>query len=585
MEQRCTRLQFDAIAIFINRDKNINCYKHIIELSNYYKVIFIIPDGENDNYYIEKTKNKNILKLHVWDCYNIRQGKLIENALLSLKIIHYILWICNMNFSYFVKAAFTNIRILDITVNSNLFTCSAVEGIKSNYQYYLEYIDIVILDSTSENNNYIKTQNCKPKFFTINEINELVQYINNLPQNVEKTPKRINILYDADSMHVFTIKNYLSMFGRYSQHDITYTAATKWAKCKKGYLNKFDAVIIFYSIRVCIDGYLSPQFERALRSYSGHKILMVQDDYDNTEQTRKMIKYLNIGTVFTVVPSEYINIVYPKDRFPNVNFFNILTGYISDEIKNYPNKPPISERPIVIGYRGRKVGYWYGDLAQEKWEIGLKMKKICKLKNLKADIEWEEDKRIYSEQWLQWLTSVRAMIGTESGANIFDEKGTLKRKVNRVLSKNPKTTYQEIHAEFLEPFEGIVKMNQISPKIFEAVSLKTALILFEGYYSGILKENIHYIPLKKDFSNIDEVLSKIQDTEFLQRMVDFTYKDILGKYELTYQWLIEYFDKCIDSNYLTVGLDKQFSTFDFLLTIKKKIFSLIRFLAYLLHKY
>ena len=42
-------------------------------------------------------------------------------------------------------------------------------------------------------------------------------------------------------------------------------------------------------------------------------------------------------------------------------------------------------------------------------------------------------------------------------------------------------------------------MGQISPKMFEAISLGTVLVMFEGKYSNILKPDLHYISLKKDF--------------------------------------------------------------------------------------
>ena len=308
-------------------------------------------------------------------------------------------------------------------------------------------------------------------------------------------------------------------------------------------------------------GHLSPSFEEALSQYQGHKILMIQDDYDNTEETRKTIERLGIKTVYTVVPQPFVDKVYPQERFPDVDFFSILTGYISDEMKNYPNRVPMSERKVMIGYRGRDIGYWYGNLAREKLEIGIKMKKICREKELCVDIEWEADKRIYSEDWLKWLSSCKATLGTESGSNIFDDTGELKRLVEEEQSKNPQVSYEEVFEKYLKPYEGIVKMNQVSPKMFESISLKVALILYEGEYSGILKPNVHYIPLKKDFSNIEEVLKTLEDNEYLQNLVDNAYENIMTDYKLSYQWLIEYIDVYIDSEFLrrqSENRDKKF---------------------------
>ena len=49
--------------------------------------------------------------------------------------------------------------------------------------------------------------------------------------------------------------------------------------------------------------------------------------------------------------------------------------------------------------------------------------------------------------------------------------------------------------------------------IFETAAFRVCLILFPGSYSGILKPNIHFIELEKDFSNISEVLDQMKDPE------------------------------------------------------------------------
>ncbi|MBT8506740.1 hypothetical protein B1F79_04690 [Coxiella-like endosymbiont of Rhipicephalus sanguineus] len=78
-----------------------------------------------------------------------------------------------------------------------------------------------------------------------------------------------------------------------------------------------------------------------------------------------------------------------------------------------------------------------------------------------------------------------------------------------------KSTYQlenendpEVAERILELLESIgekIDYNQISPRHFEAVATKTLQILYEGEYSNILKPWVHYVPLKKDYSNFDEV--------------------------------------------------------------------------------
>lgn len=334
------------------------------------------------------------------------------------------------------------------------------------------------------------------------------------------------------------------MFQKYSMNEIIYTPATENRKCGNKELEKFDAIILFYSIRVCVKNHLSKSYEKAIKKFKGLKILFIQDDYDYTEVTRKTIEKLGIQIVYTVVPQKYIASVYPKKRFPNVSFYNILTGYISDEMKEYKEQvPKIKDRNILIGYRGRMLGRWYGTLAYEKMNIGIKMKEECRKRKIENyDIEWTEEKRIYNEEWLKWLADCKCTLGTESGANIFDDKGKIRKKVNSLMFAQPNMPFEELHEKILKKYEGSIKMNQISPKMFEAISLKTVLILYEGNYSGILEPDKHYIMLKKDFSNIEHIFQKIKDNDYLQDMSERTYCDIMNKYELNYRWLIHFVD-------------------------------------------
>ena len=82
--------------------------------------------------------------------------------------------------------------------------------------------------------------------------------------------------------------------------------------------------------------------------------------------------------------------------------------------------------------------------------------------------------------------------------------------------------------QFWEILKKKPLMNQISPRVFEAIANKTALLMFKGEYSGILKKDWHYISLEKDFSNLEECLERVKDKAYLQRMVDRAFDDIIS---------------------------------------------------------
>ena len=97
----------------------------------------------------------------------------------------------------------------------------------------------------------------------------------------------------------------------------------------------------------------------------------------------------------------------------------------------------------------------------------------------------------------------------------------------------------------IKDIEHIPKFGVVSPKMFEAISVGTVLVMFQGNYSNILLPNIHYIELKKNLSNLNDVVSKISDNNFLQNMADRAYKDIILSRKYDYKHFIKSFDKTL----------------------------------------
>jgi len=390
-------------------------------------------------------------------------------------------------------------------------------------------------------------------------------------QNNRKLKLTIGILYEPSSVVVSTIEEHLSSFALFSTHHIIYIPATQELKCAIN-LNVFDVVVIHYSIRVSVRSsnfMLSADYINAVKTFGGYKILFIQDEYEGTNIARSWITELGIHSVYTCVPQQYKEIIYPRAQFVHVDFISNLTGYIPTVNSNRKKSTKTSARPVLIGYRGRSLPYWYGRLGQEKLEIGIKVKDYCQSKNLPVDIEWEESKRIYGPNWYQFLMSCRATLGTESGSNVFDFDGKIRANIEKKLTNNPSLLFEDVYDEYIKSNENI-KMNQISPKVFEAILFKTALILFEGEYSGILTPDIHYLPLKKDFSNLDEIVEKIQDDELINKLTQNAYEDIIKSNQYSYEKFIADFDENLRSK-ITKSIRNQKELYFLTYSADKKI--------------
>jgi hypothetical protein len=149
--------------------------------------------------------------------------------------------------------------------------------------------------------------------------------------------------------------------------------------------------------------------------------------------------------------------------------------------------------------------------------------------------------RIYGDDWYRFLASGRATLATESGSNVLDCDGRL-----AALSKqHAALPYEEFHARFLAGHENSVRMNQISPKVFEAIRLRTALIMLEGDYSGILQPETHYMSLRGDYSNLDDILGRLDDIAYLEQLTDRAFQHVVASGRCGFAAFMAQFDQVL----------------------------------------
>lgn len=369
------------------------------------------------------------------------------------------------------------------------------------------------------------------------------------------TPSRLNVamLYDERETYISTIHEYLDAFRKYSRHATYFVPATGvWPIPLDDFrrqidLSLFDVVILNFSVRLCDQNAFSEGLAAQLESHWGLKALFIQDEYEYTETARKWMDRIGFDVVFTCVPESGREFVYPSSRFPTTDFLSVLTGYVPENLSLDRYALPLPERDCLIGYRGRKLPHVYGTLGFEKYRIGIDVRRLAEARGLTVDIEVENSKRIYGANWYKFLGSVRATLGTESGSNVFDFDGSVHASIEEMLRKEPDATFEQVHGRILAEHEKHVHMNQVSPKIFEAIRLRTALVLFEGHYSGVVQPNVHYIPLRKDYSNIDEVFEKLNDIPYLTEMTERAYRDVIESGLYSYRRFVEQIDAAIDA--------------------------------------
>jgi hypothetical protein len=384
----------------------------------------------------------------------------------------------------------------------------------------------------------------------------------------EDDPLRILVMCNYDPYNAATVCDHINAFYHYSAHQVFVFSNIGEPPAEFSF-DPFDVVVIHYSLFLAVDAYVPPSVRARLSAFRGVKLLFIQDEYRFVNRTHHAIKECGIDVVFTCVPDREIPKVYPPDQFPSTRFINVLTGYVPEGLKLF--QPwPLAERPIMVGYRGRVYPAWHGEAGREKHEIGRKFLADAKRYKLKCDIAWDEKSRIYGLEWVQFMQKCRAILAVESGASVFDFDGSVSASVETFISvlglsgrrsrqsrkllgerspysKDPESreVYEEIREIFFKEKQNLIDLAQLSPRVFEAATLRTLLIMYEGQYSGAFKPWQHYVPLRKDHSNMNEVVEFLHNPIECAKMIARTYAEVCENEDYSYHKFISHFDQIV----------------------------------------
>jgi hypothetical protein len=285
-------------------------------------------------------------------------------------------------------------------------------------------------------------------------------------------------------------------------------------------LDAFDCVVIHYSLVMSFDAYVSSLARWRISRFTGLKAAFIQDEYRFVDDTVAAMGAMGINVLFTCVSQDQVEAVYPHRALPQLDrTVTVLTGYVPDHLVARP-VVPYEARDVDVAYRGRILPPWLGRLARQKVEIAERFAADAPAYGLVVDISSREEDRIYGEHWVRFISGAKATLGVESGASVFDFDGSIERAIRDHLAADPGATFAELHERYLAPVDGRIRLNQISPRSFEAAALGTLMVLYPGDYSGILVAGRHYVPLEFDHSNMDEVVAAIRDQETWARVTE-----------------------------------------------------------------
>ena len=274
----------------------------------------------------------------------------------------------------------------------------------------------------------------------------------------------------------------------------------------------YDLIIFGYSCSSNLSG-RSKQVLKFFTKFSKATVIgFLQNEFRNLPYLIKNYELLNANILVSQLPQKTAEKLYKgKINAKIVSVPHAMSSRHKIKIINH------TKRTIDLGNRIANYALYLGNIGRSE-VIPKFMQKIKKNKKIKIDFSQDPRKRFTGPNWINFLKNCRTAISSESGSYFLQWNDSLRHKINKMEEINPKISFRYVYNNILNKSSSHVQASCISSRQFDSIASGTCNILVEGNYSNLLEPDVHYINLKSDLSNCDEVIEKIMDHKFTENI-------------------------------------------------------------------
>jgi hypothetical protein len=275
---------------------------------------------------------------------------------------------------------------------------------------------------------------------------------------------------------------------------------------------------------------------RSLKNLKAVKAILPQDEFMHMDSICEFINEFEIDCVFSVAPQTEWKKLYRGVDFDKVRFYRVLTGYVDTAtVKRISMLARhIQDRSIDIGYRVGSINMLWGRHNFLKRERADSVLNISGAFGLVTDIMVGTKYGYSGDDWYRFLLKCKYTLGVEGGVSLLDYDGSIEKRVQEYLHEHKDAPFEELEAKCFPGEDGNIRLFALSPRHLEACITRTCQIMLEGEYNGILKPGQHFIEIKRDFSNLEEVIATVKADSFRSTIVERAYKEIIESGEYSY---------------------------------------------------
>lgn len=278
-----------------------------------------------------------------------------------------------------------------------------------------------------------------------------------------------------------------------------------------------------------------------------------------------LLRRLRVEFIATQLPPEVGRWLY--EDVPGARVASIPHGLNPERFRPVV---PQTDRKVDIGVRSAR----YNSLLGDNDRVAIVQRFTGDFNPpLVVDINMNPDARLTGKEWAVFLNGCRGTASTEAGSSFLEKddatvlraagylrqkmsrsdryllsaarmgvgrlvpawlkpgvKGLMKRVGVREAGVNDPyhaEDFREFYDLFFRDYRNPVSGKCISSRHFEAIGTQTCQIMFPGRFNDILQADRDYLALKRDFSNLDDVLSRFRDLTYRETMVNAAFARVM----------------------------------------------------------
>ena len=277
-------------------------------------------------------------------------------------------------------------------------------------------------------------------------------------------------------------------------------------------LDRADVIVIGYSSFYNFGGVLKRLLAQVVRRSRATKIVFMENEYRLFLEKTAFAEQFGAAFVTTQFPLSQVRAFYR----PLTSATVLPLTHALNPAVFYPGSSH-RDRDIDVGTRSVDYPWYFGD--RDRW-IANRFGEVIQSTRLRVDMSTDPNLRMCREDWAAFLRRTRCTVSSEAGSSCIEADDKTRKAVNSFLDQHPNTSFDQIYIEFFAGRKDMISGKSISSRHLEAMGTKTTMVLIEGQYNDVLTSGVHYIPLRRDLSNRNEVIERLQDLDDVERMAE-----------------------------------------------------------------